>query len=138
MKKQWCLGLPIVLLSTLMARAQDVPAAQARPDGSVRLLIAVTTRAGQPVVGLGEQDFTVFDGNLVRPIRSFRPISSLEKQKGQYVMTSVSQFHPAGTYEVIFEGVKARGRRQFHEVGIKVDRQNLEVVTSPGYLTSMY
>ena len=49
MKKQACLGLYAVLFSTLMVRAQGVSVAQARADGSVRFLVMVTTKSGQPV-----------------------------------------------------------------------------------------
>jgi hypothetical protein len=147
MKKQACLGLSAVLFSTLMLRAQDVSVAQARADGSVRLLVVVTTKSGQPVADLRQQDFTVFDDDVIRPIRSFRTIPAAKKQGGNHTFTAVSMENSprepmatgiSSTYEVIFDGAKSSGRRQFHEVGIKVDRPNLEVATRPGYLTSAY
>jgi hypothetical protein len=145
MKKQACLGLSAVLFSTLMLRAQDVSVAQARGDGSVRFLVVVTTKSGQPVADLRQQDFTVFDDDVIRPIRSFRTIPAAKKQGGSHTFTAASMANllrePIGTsstYEVIFDGAKSSGRREFHEVGIKVDRPNLEVATRPGYLTSAY
>jgi hypothetical protein len=145
MKKQACLGLSAVLFSTLMLRAQDVSVAQARADGSVRFLVVVTTKSGQPVADLRQQDFTVFDDDVIRPIRSFRTIPAAKKQGGSHTFTAASMANlprePIGissTYEVIFDGAKSSGRREFHEVGIKVDRPNLEVATRPGYLTSAY
>jgi hypothetical protein len=44
----------------------------------------------------------------------------------------------SSVYEVIFDGARSRGPRQFHEVGIKVDKPNLEITTSAGYLTAEY
>jgi hypothetical protein len=145
MKKQACLGLSAVLFSTLMLRAQDVSVAQARADGSVRFLVVVTTKSGQPVADLRQQDFTVFDDDAIRPIRSFRTIPAAKKQGGSHTFTTASMANLprepmaigiSSTYEVIFDGAKSSGRREFHEVGIKVDRPNLEVATRPGYLTS--
>jgi hypothetical protein len=145
MKKQACLGLSAVLFSTPMLRAQDVSVGQARADGSVRFLVVVTTKSGQPVADLRQQDFTVFDDDVIRPIRSFRTIPAAKKQGGSHTFTAASMANlprePIGissTYEVIFDGAKSSGRREFHEVGIKVDRPNLEVATRPGYLTSAY
>jgi hypothetical protein len=145
MKKQACLGLSALLISTLMLRAQDVSVAQARADGSVRFLVVVTTKSGQPVADLRQQDFTVFDDDVIRPIRSFRTIPAAKKQGGSHTSAAASMANlprePIGissTYEVIFDGAKSSGRREFHEVGIKVDRPNLEVATRPGYLTSAY
>jgi hypothetical protein len=144
MKKRLCLRLFAVLISTLMVKAQDVSVAQARADGSVRFLIVVTTKSGQPVVDLREEDFTVFDDDVIRPIRSFRTIDGPEKQD-RHLFTIVTLANPSEdssakgtgvTYEIIFDGAKSPGRRQFHEVGIEVDRPNLEIITSPGYLTS--
>jgi len=145
MTKQASLGLSAVLFSTLMLRAQDVSVAQARADGSVRFLVVVTTKSGQPVADLRQQDFTVLDDDVIRPIRSFRTIPAAKKQGGSHTFTAASMANlprePIGissTYEVIFDGAKSSGRREFHEVGIKVDRPNLEVATRPGYLTSAY
>ena len=147
MKKQLCLGLSAFLLSTLILKAQDVSVAQARADGTVRFLVAVKTRSGQPVVDLREQDFTVFEGDLIRPIRSFRKVFAPKKQDGSHIFTTVTLTNPtekssaestSSTYELVFDGARSRGPRQFHEVGIKVDKPNLEVVTSLGYLTPAY
>jgi hypothetical protein len=146
-KMQACLGLSAVLFSTLMLRAQDVSVAQARADGSVRFVVVVTTKSGQPVGDLRQQDFTVFDDDVIRPITSFRTIPAAKKQGGNHTFTAVSlenssrepvAIRISSTYEVIFDGAKSSGRRQFHEVGIKIDRPNLEVATWPGYLTSAY
>ena len=121
---------------------------RARTDGSVRFLVVVTTKSGQPVADLRQQDFTVFDDDVIRPIRSFRTTLAAKKQGGELYLHS-SQYGKIcprepmaigifSTYEVIFDGAKSSGRRRFHQVGIKVDRPNLEVATRPGYLTSTY
>lgn len=147
MKKHACLGLSAVLFSTLMLRAQDVSVAQARADGSVRFLVVVTTQSGQPVADLRKQDFTVFDDDEIRPIKSFRTIPASKTQDGIHTLMGVSMANSSSepmamrissTYEIIFDGAKSSGRRQFHDVGIKVDRPNLKVATRPGYLTSAY
>jgi hypothetical protein len=144
MLKHLCFGLFALLLSTSVVRAQDVSVAQARSDGSVRFLVAVTTKSGEPVTDLQKQYFTVFDGDVIRPIRSFRAVSA---QNGQHVFMTVTLGMPTDTfsavdtspiYEVIFDGARSRGQRQFHEVGIKVDRPNLKIATSAGYLTAAY
>ena len=91
MKKQACLGLSAVLFSTLMLRAQAVSVAQARADGSVRFLVVVTTtQSGQPVADLRKQDFTVFDDDDIRPIKSFRTIPTSKTQEGSHTFMGVS------------------------------------------------
>jgi hypothetical protein len=103
-----------------MLRAQDVSVAQARADGSVRFVVVVTTKSGQPVADLRQQDFTVFDDDVIRPIRSFRTIPAAKKQGANHTFTAVSMENsPRGpmaigissTYEVIFDGAKSSGRR---------------------------
>jgi hypothetical protein len=145
MKKQACLGLSAVLFSTLILTAQDVSVSQARADGSVRFLVMVTTQSGQPVADLRKQDFTVFDDDEIRPIKSFRTIPASKTQDEIHTFMGVSMANSPSepgaiscTYEIIFDGAKSSGRRQFHEVGIKIDRPNLKIATRPGYLTSAY
>lgn len=125
MRKHRSLGFFILLLSTSITPAQDLTVAQANADGSVRLLVAVTTKTGHPVTDLREQDFTVFDGDVIRQIREFRPVS---------MNSSTARTSPI--YELIFDGARSSGRREFHEVGIRVDRRDLKVITRQGYLTS--
>jgi hypothetical protein len=125
MRKQRSLGFFVLLLSTSITRAQDLTVAQAHADGSVRLLVAVTTKTGQPVTDLREQDFTVFDGDVIRQIIWFRPVP---------MNSSTARTSPI--YELTFDGARSSGHREFHEVGIRVDRPDLKVITRQGYLTS--
>jgi hypothetical protein len=136
-------GFFAVLLSTSLAMAQELSVVQARLDGSVRFLVAVTTQSGEPVTDLRKQDFTVFDGDVIRPIKSFRVISALPRRYGDPLIRTAALGVPTKSssspvYEVIFDGARSRGPRQFHEVGIKVDQPNLEITTSTGYLTAQY
>jgi hypothetical protein len=136
-------GLFAVLLSTSLARAQDLSVVQAGLDGRVRFLVTVTTQSGQPVTDLRKQNFTVFDGDVIRPIGSFRVLSAPTGQHGDHVIRTVAPGMPTNSssspvYEVIFDGARSQGPRQFHEVGIKVDKSNLEITTSAGYLTAGY
>jgi hypothetical protein len=142
-----CLGLFRSSVFDADAQGSRLSVAQARADGSVRFLVVVTTKSGQPVADLRQQDFTVFDDDVIRPIRSFRTILAAKKQGGSHTFTAASMSNLPGepmaigisvTYEVVFDGAKSSGRREFHEVGIKVDRPNLEIATRPGYLTSAY
>jgi hypothetical protein len=141
MMKHLRFGLFAVLFSTSLAGTQDLSVVQAGLDGSVRFLVTVTTQSGEPVTDLRKQDFTVFDGDVIRPIGSFRVVSAPTGQHGDHLVRTVALGMPTNTsyspvYEVIFDGARSRGPRQFHEVGIKVDRPNLEVTTSAGYLTA--
>jgi hypothetical protein len=67
-------------------------------------------------------------------LRSFRTIPAAKKQSGSHTFITASMANLprepmaigiSSTYEVIFDGAKSSGRREFHEVGIKVDRPNL-------------
>jgi hypothetical protein len=140
-------GLIGVLLSTSLIWAQDVSVAQARHDGTVRLLISVTTKSGEPVTDLQEQDFTVYEGFVTHPIRYFQSYSAPKSQHGRHSLTNVTLRTSDGThsplgssplYELTFVGAKPTGQREFHEVGVQVDRSNLEITTSAGYITSAY
>jgi hypothetical protein len=143
MMKHVRFGLFALLISTSLAGAQDLSVVQAGLDGSVRFLVTVRTQSGESVADLHKQDFTVFDGDVIRPIRSFRVVSAPRSQHGDHLIWTVALGMPNNTsaspvYEVIFDGARSRGPRQFHEVGIAIDRPNLEVTTSAGYLTTGY
>jgi VWFA-related protein len=44
------------------------------PQGEIKIDVLVTDRAGQPVGGLTQKDFTLFDNKKPRPILSFRAV----------------------------------------------------------------
>jgi hypothetical protein len=127
----------------VIGRSQDLSVVQAGLDGSVRFLVTVTTESGEPVPDLRKRDFTVFDGETIRLIGSFRVLTAPTAQYSDSQISRATLGMPnktsaAPVYEVIFDGARPRGSRQFHEVGIAVDRPNLKITTSAGYLTRRY
>lgn len=55
---------------------QDVSPAQ--PSSSIHLDVVVTPRSGAPATGLKEQDFSILDNKVARPIKSFQAVSGSE------------------------------------------------------------
>ena len=55
--------------------AQQVIPGTAKADGRINLDVVVTAGAGAPVAGLQQQDFTVLDNNVARPIASFTEVT---------------------------------------------------------------
>jgi hypothetical protein len=133
-----------VLLSTVCVRAEDVLVAQAQLDGTVRLRIFVTAKSGDAVTNLRRQDFTIYDRGAIQPITSFRVVLPKRQQGKQGVVTvSLKRSEDANSpadiyplYEISFEGARSRGPREFHQIEVRVDRPNLRVETSQGYLTT--
>lgn len=95
---RWALSLTLCVASiagaqqsatpTVDGRAQSQPAPDqgpalshrpasppGAPEGKMRLDVLVTDSAGQPVAGLQQQDFTLFDNKKPQPILSFRAVS---------------------------------------------------------------
>ena len=50
------------------------PSLAAVPQGTIKLDVMVTDRAGRPVAGLQQQDFTLIDNKKPQPILSFRAV----------------------------------------------------------------
>ena len=144
MRKWFGFLLVAVLLSTVCVGAEDVLVAQAQLDGTVRLRIFVTAKSGDAVTDLRRQDFTIYDRGAIQPITSFRVVLPKRQQGKQGVVTvslKRSANLPADTYplyEITFEGARSQGPREFHQVEVRVDRPNLRIETSQGYLTTGY
>jgi VWFA-related protein len=68
----------------LLALAAAVPAfaeqnlSPNQPPGSIHLDVVVTPRSGAPASGLKQQDFSILDNKVSRPITSFRAVSGSE------------------------------------------------------------
>lgn len=60
---------------TASASAQQNTSAAAQAQAAIHLDVVVTSRSGTPVTGLQQQDFTVLDNKVSRPITSFQAIS---------------------------------------------------------------
>jgi VWFA-related protein len=66
---QTILAVAIASPAILQAQQSVLPA-QAQPQ-VISLDVVVTPKSGKPVAGLNQQDFTVLDSNVARPITSF-------------------------------------------------------------------
>jgi len=69
---------PSLLLVAAAGRGQQIVPAPAAGPGSVNLDVVVTAQSGGPVAGLQQQDFTVLDNKVARPITSFLPVAGAE------------------------------------------------------------
>jgi VWFA-related protein len=67
-----------VLLVAVAGHGQETNPAAAAAGGRISLDVVVTPRYGAPVAGLQQQDFTVFDNKVARPITSFAPVVGRE------------------------------------------------------------
>jgi VWFA-related protein len=67
-------ALVLALLWASAASAQQPgPSAESR-DGRIYLDVVAATKSGSPVIGLQQQDFTIFDNNVPQPISSFEAV----------------------------------------------------------------
>ena len=58
--------------------AQQIAPETAKADRQIKLDVVVTGRSGDPVAGLGQQDFTVLDNKTARPITTFTAVNGRE------------------------------------------------------------
>ena len=73
------LFLVMLLFSPLTAAAQQPEPAAPPASQALRLDVAVDTKSGQPVPNLPQQDFTVLDNKIPRPITSFKIKSAADE-----------------------------------------------------------
>ena len=66
-------------LGALCASAQQSLPAISLPSRGVTVNVVVDTKSGQPVTGLRQQDFTIFDNKTPRPITSFKVMSPAQE-----------------------------------------------------------
>jgi VWFA-related protein len=84
------LGL-VLLGCVLTAAAQQTgvnapPPVPVSPDRAIKLDVVVTDKSGQPVAGLTQQDFTVFDNKLTQKITSFRAVNSTDEPPTEVIL----------------------------------------------------
>jgi VWFA-related protein len=72
--------LAAALLVTVICAAAAASQEESKPPDSDRIYldVVVTPKAGSPVTGLHQEDFTILDDKTSRPITSFRAVSSKE------------------------------------------------------------
>jgi hypothetical protein len=93
--------------------------------------------SGHPVTDLRQNDFTVFDDELIRPIKAFVAIT---EAKGSPALQTVALPSTARSlaanvsrYEITFDALSAPALKGYHTVAVKVDRPNLRIITSQRY-----
>jgi hypothetical protein len=143
MARSICLFLSAILLSSSPAFTQQ--ASLRDPivsNGAVRLVVIVLDSSGHPVTDLRQKDFTVFDDEFIRPIRVFAAVG---ENKGSpklraVEMRSNTQASAANVprYEITFDAAVASELKEYHRVEVKVDRPDLQIITSRGYLVVRY
>jgi hypothetical protein len=106
-------------------------------NGCVRLVVIVLDSSGHPVTDLRQNDFTVFDDELIRPIKAFVAIT---EAKGSPALQTVALPSTARSlaanvsrYEITFDALSAPALKGYHTVAVKVDRPNLRIITSQRY-----
>lgn len=63
----------------LAAPAQQPQPALPSPSDSIKLTVVVDSKSGQPAVNLGQQDFTILDNKVPRPITSFKVVTAADE-----------------------------------------------------------
>jgi len=72
------LFFPCLFLLAATGYGQQVIPASPAAAGRISLDVVVTPQSGVPVAGLQQQDFTVLDNKVARPITSFAPVAGPE------------------------------------------------------------
>ena len=73
------LSLPLSAQRSISSVASQGAPGTAPSSSQIRLDVVVTTKAGQPVPNLGQQDFTILDNKSPRPINSFKVVTAAEE-----------------------------------------------------------
>ena len=72
-----CLLFALLLAAPACAAAQEaMPPQNSMPSPGISIAVAVDTKSGQPVAGLGQNDFTILDNKTPRPITFFKVMSA--------------------------------------------------------------
>lgn len=77
-KSRFSLFLLVVFLYAPQVSARQIPAPTFPGDGKIHVDVAVTSKAGLPVSGLEQQDFTVLDNKAPQSISSFQAFRQRE------------------------------------------------------------
>jgi hypothetical protein len=139
-------GILILLGARLLWGAagpgEQTPPAVILTPRSIHLNVVVTTKSGQPVTGLQQRDFTIFDNNSTRSITSFAAITikpRSPKVTGPFRFAGEPSDAGSGDrwellqYEITFDAPCAERANEYHQVEIKVDKPNLMVRARQGY-----
>jgi len=70
--------LPLILLLATAASTQQPGTPTRPPDSKIHLDVVVTPKSGAAETGLQQQDFTLLDNGVQRPITSFRAVTGRE------------------------------------------------------------
>jgi len=134
-QRQACLSVALALLGGLGAAQQSVKGATTR---TVRVDVLVTTQSGEPVSDLEERDFTLWDNNVLpAKITSFKLIRvDVSRLPGLTNVSARPQNETHGevvAYQLTFDAAFAKVSNEYHSLGVKVDRPNLNVTARQGY-----
>jgi hypothetical protein len=136
MARSICLFLSAILFWSSSITAQKLSPVVS-VGGSVRIVVIVLDSSGHPMTDLRQQDFTVFDDDVIRPIRAFAAVNE-EKRPPAFQavnLRSATQWFTANVprYEMTFDAASAPESKKYHRVAVKVDRPDLRIITSQGY-----
>ncbi|NYF52475.1 hypothetical protein [Tunturiibacter gelidoferens] len=127
--------------------AQQSSFVERLPNGGVRFVVVVADGSGRPVTDLQQQDFTVFDDNLIRPIRAFVMVTGRKRTNEGYGVIREAALRSGGRdellklfprYEITFDEPIDLRAKEYREVGIKVDRPGLKIITGQGYYVGLH
>jgi hypothetical protein len=125
--KCFYLLMSATLLFTSRGLAQTAPHTSP-PHRTVHLNVVVTDSSGhQWITDLQKSDFTIFDNDLPQPIYSFKSVLLKPRE-----VTDDGE-RELFKYELSFKAPLARSPNEYHRIGVRVDRQNLEVRAIQGY-----
>jgi hypothetical protein len=138
MAKSICLFLSVIMLSSSPVLTQKVSLRDPTvSNGGVRLVVIVLDSSGHSVTDLRQQDFTVFDDDLIRPVRAFAAVPETNGSPAVQAVTlrstSQSLRIKVPRYEITFDAALAPDMKEYHKVEVKVDRPDLRIITSRGY-----
>jgi hypothetical protein len=131
-QRQACLSVALALCGGLAAAQPSVKGATTR---TVRVDVLVTTQSGELVSDLEERDFTLWDNNVL-PIKitSFKLIRVDASRLPNVSAQPRSERHgEVVAYQLTFDAAIAKGPNEYHSLGAKVDRANLNVIARQGY-----
>lgn len=130
--RRTCLWLALVMSGGLAVAQQET---KGTVPPTVRVYVLVTTSSGEPVTDLGEQDFSLWDNNVV-PMRitSFRLIR-INSSRLSFVSAEPqnAQDRDVVAYELTFHAAVGKQPNEYHSLGVKVDRAKVNVLARQGY-----
>jgi hypothetical protein len=129
-----CVWFALMLGSGLAVAQQPTKGTASR---TVRVYVVVTTQSGQPVTDLDERDFSIWDNSVEKRITSFQSPRTPPSGSVQVVQMTgqakVVSGHPIGAYLLYFDAAIGKEPNEYHALGVRVDRPNLNVIARQGY-----